>query len=241
MSSSSKTSSSPEISPEVAAEIARLMRDPDSMRAEAEHMRRSIGGGHYDPNQPRVPAGDPKGGQFASKGYRGGGSRASLDGAQFAQLGSGNTGSAGAQAQPFQGQVGEIGAGQHLNSQNGFIRTDKDPRRNRRMQDFETADERFRSALKDRLRLNKFPAALGGLSHRPHMPTTGPSARTPQFRQLLRVQCSSHTPTAGSSSGRSMADECSCHSDFSDSIINGVSRWVIRQDCASRGPPFEDC
>jgi hypothetical protein len=144
MSSSSKTSSSPEISPEVAAEIARLMRDPDSMRAEAEHMRRSIGGGHYDPNQPRVPAGDPKGGQFASKGYRGGGSRASLDGAQFAQLGSGNTGSAGAQAQPFQGQVGEIGAGQHLNSQNGFIRTDKDPRRNRRMQDFETADERFR-------------------------------------------------------------------------------------------------
>jgi hypothetical protein len=148
---SSKTGSSPEMSPEVAAEIARLMRDPDSMRAEAEQMRRSIGGGHYDPNQPRVPAGDPKGGQFASKGYRGGNSsgdarvrQASLDGAQFAQLGSGNPGSASTQAQPFQGQVGEIGAGQHLNSQNGFIRTDKDPRRNRRMQNFETADSRFR-------------------------------------------------------------------------------------------------
>jgi hypothetical protein len=147
---SSKTGSSPEFSPEVAAEIARL-RDPDSMRAEAEQMRRSGGGGHYDPNQPRVPAGDPRGGQFASKGYRGGDvdhdarvALASLDGAQRAQLGSGNPGSAGAQAQPFQGQVGEIGAGQHLNSQNGFIRTDNDPRRNQRMQDFETADERFR-------------------------------------------------------------------------------------------------
>ena len=35
-------------------------------------MRRSGGGGHYDPNQPRVPAGDSRGGQFASKGYRGG-------------------------------------------------------------------------------------------------------------------------------------------------------------------------
>ena len=51
---SSKTGSSPEMSPEVAAEIARLMRDPDSMRAEAEHMRRSGGAGHYDPNQPRA-------------------------------------------------------------------------------------------------------------------------------------------------------------------------------------------
>jgi hypothetical protein len=71
MSPSSKTSSSPDVSPEVAAEIARLMRDPDSMRAEAEQMRRSGGGGHYDPNQPRVPSGNPKGGQFASKGYRG--------------------------------------------------------------------------------------------------------------------------------------------------------------------------
>ena len=57
MSPSSKTSSSSQVGPEVAAEIARLMRDPDSMRAEAEHMRRSGGGGHYDPNQPRVPGG----------------------------------------------------------------------------------------------------------------------------------------------------------------------------------------
>ena len=61
-------------------------------------MRRSGGGGHYDPNQPRVPAGDSRGGQFASKGYRGGDSgreagvtRASLDGAQFAELGSGKS------------------------------------------------------------------------------------------------------------------------------------------------------
>jgi hypothetical protein len=138
MSPSSKSSSSPD----VAAEIARLMRDPDSMRAEAEHMRRSGGRGHYDPNQPRMPAGDSRGGQFSSKGYRGGGPQASLDGAQLAQLGQGSAHDA--QAQPFEGQVGEIGAGQHLNSQNGFIRTDNDPRRNRRMQDFETADERYR-------------------------------------------------------------------------------------------------
>jgi len=37
-------------SPKFANEIARLMRDPDSMRAEAEHIRRSGGRGHYDPN-----------------------------------------------------------------------------------------------------------------------------------------------------------------------------------------------
>jgi len=134
---SSKASSSPEFSPEVAAEIARLMRDPDSMRVEAEQMRRSIGGGHYDPNQPRVPAGDPKGGQFASKGYRGGGlgrdvgmTRASLDRAQFAELGSGNPANSNTQTVPFDGQLGEISPAQHLTSQNGFIQAERDRRTN---------------------------------------------------------------------------------------------------------------
>ena len=65
----SKAGSSSNISPEVAAEIAYLMRTPGAL---SEGMQRPGGGGHYDPNQPRVPAGDPKGGQFASKGYRGG-------------------------------------------------------------------------------------------------------------------------------------------------------------------------
>jgi hypothetical protein len=88
---SSKAGSAPNISPEVAAEIDRLMRDPDALRSEpspevaaeiaylmrtpgalSDGMQRPGGRGHYDPNQPRVPAGDPKGGQFASKGYRGG-------------------------------------------------------------------------------------------------------------------------------------------------------------------------
>jgi hypothetical protein len=134
MSPSSKTSSSPDVSPEVAAEIARLMRDPDSMRAEAEQMRRSGGVGHYDPNQPRVPAGDSKGGQFASKGYRGedsgreaGMTRASLDRAQFAELGSGNPANSNT---PFDGQLGEISPAQHLTSQNGFIRAERDRRTN---------------------------------------------------------------------------------------------------------------
>jgi len=58
-------------SPKIANEIARLMRDPDALRSERESMQRPGGRGHYDPDQPRVPAGDPKGGQFASKGYRG--------------------------------------------------------------------------------------------------------------------------------------------------------------------------
>ncbi len=131
MSPSSKTSSSPEFSPEVAAEIARLMRDPDSMRAEAEQMRRSGGGGHYDPNQPRVPAGDPKGGQFASKGYRGrdsgrdaGLTRASRGGTQFAELGQGRPGATG--LQPFNGQLGDISAAQNEASRENFLRAETD-------------------------------------------------------------------------------------------------------------------
>jgi len=140
MSPSSKSSSSPEFSPEVAAEIARLMRDPDSMRAEAEQMRRSGGGGHYDPNQPRVPAGDSRGGQFASKGYRGGdagreaGVTRAFDGTQFAELGSGNPANSNTQAVPFDGQLGEISPAQHLTSQNGFIRAERDRRTNPRTQ-----------------------------------------------------------------------------------------------------------
>jgi hypothetical protein len=52
------------LSPAVAAEIARLMRDPDSLRGERERIARSGRRGHYDPNQPRVPAGDSDGGQW---------------------------------------------------------------------------------------------------------------------------------------------------------------------------------
>jgi hypothetical protein len=48
---------------EFANEIARLMRDPDARRG---------GHGHYDPNQPRVPAGNPKGGEWTDKGGGGG-------------------------------------------------------------------------------------------------------------------------------------------------------------------------
>jgi hypothetical protein len=51
-------------SPEFANEIDRLMRDPDALRAESARMRRSDGRGHYDPTQPRVPAGNSDGGQW---------------------------------------------------------------------------------------------------------------------------------------------------------------------------------
>lgn len=51
-------------SPRFANEIARLMRDPDSMRDEWERMKRSGRHGHYDPNQPRVPAGNSNGGRW---------------------------------------------------------------------------------------------------------------------------------------------------------------------------------
>lgn len=112
--SSSKAGSSSEID----AEIARLMRTPGALRAEAEQMRRSGGRGHYDRNQPRVPAGDPRGGQFASKGYRGG--------AQPAQLRPGNPRDAYAQAVPFDGLFGEISAQESLTSQNAFIQLDRD-------------------------------------------------------------------------------------------------------------------
>jgi hypothetical protein len=51
-------------SPRFANEIARLMRDPDALRPEWERMQREHG---YDPQQPRVPAGNAKGGQWTSK------------------------------------------------------------------------------------------------------------------------------------------------------------------------------
>jgi hypothetical protein len=44
------------------------MRDPDALRSESEHMRYSGGHGHYDPTQPRVPAGNSDGGQWTSAG-----------------------------------------------------------------------------------------------------------------------------------------------------------------------------
>lgn len=141
--SSSKAGSSSEID----AEIARLMRTPGALRAETEQMRRSSGRGHYDPNQPRVPAGDPRGGQFASKGYRGGDSEREhvtqglADGTQLAQLGQGNPRDAYAQVRSFDGQFGDISAAQHLASQNGFIRARNSPGRDRA---FETEDGRYK-------------------------------------------------------------------------------------------------
>jgi hypothetical protein len=45
-------------------EIARLMRDPDALRHEREYMPRFDRRGHYNPNQPRVPAGNSDGGQW---------------------------------------------------------------------------------------------------------------------------------------------------------------------------------
>ena len=116
-------------SPKIADEIARLMRDPDALRS--ERGPRPGGGGHYDPNQPRVPAGDPRGGQFASKGYRGGESdrdaratRASFEGAQFAELGQGRPGSAG--LSPFNGQLGDISTAQNETSREAFLRAETD-------------------------------------------------------------------------------------------------------------------
>jgi hypothetical protein len=113
------------------------MRTPGAMSRESEAMRHPGGRSHYDPNQPRVPAGDPKGGQFASKGYRGRGpgrdvrtTQTSQDGTRFAQLGSGNPASANTPTVPFDGQLGEISPAQHLTSQNGFIQAERDRRTN---------------------------------------------------------------------------------------------------------------
>lgn len=52
------------ISSEVANEIARLMRDPNALRHKRARMPPSGRHGHYDPNQPRVPAGQSGGGQW---------------------------------------------------------------------------------------------------------------------------------------------------------------------------------
>jgi hypothetical protein len=51
-------------SPQLANEIARVMRDPDALR----HMPRTGRRSHYDPNQPRVPAGHSDGGQWTAGG-----------------------------------------------------------------------------------------------------------------------------------------------------------------------------
>jgi hypothetical protein len=48
----------------VANEIARLMRDPDALRQERGRMPSFGRRGHYDPNQPRRPAGNSDGGQW---------------------------------------------------------------------------------------------------------------------------------------------------------------------------------
>jgi hypothetical protein len=51
-----------------ANEIARLMRDPDALRHEREHVPRFDRRGDYDPNQPRIPAGHADGGQWTGTG-----------------------------------------------------------------------------------------------------------------------------------------------------------------------------
>jgi hypothetical protein len=48
----------------VLKEIARLMRDPDALRHERGRMPLPGRRGHYNPNQPRVPAGNSNGGQW---------------------------------------------------------------------------------------------------------------------------------------------------------------------------------
>jgi hypothetical protein len=50
----------------ISAEIARLMRDPNALRSERGGVWR---GSRYDPNQPRVPAGHPDGGQWTDYGH----------------------------------------------------------------------------------------------------------------------------------------------------------------------------
>jgi hypothetical protein len=60
--------------------------------------------------------------------------QASFDGAQLAQLGQGNPRDAFAQVQPFDGLFGDISAAQHLTSQNGFIRAERDRVTNPRTQ-----------------------------------------------------------------------------------------------------------
>lgn len=52
----------------VAREIARLMRDPDALRHERGRMPPAGRHGHYNPNQPRVPAGNSDGGQWTGRG-----------------------------------------------------------------------------------------------------------------------------------------------------------------------------
>jgi hypothetical protein len=78
--------------------------------------------GSYDPNQPRVPAGDPKGGQFASKGYRG----------RESGRGAANPRDAFAQALPFDGLFGEISLQESLINQNAFLRLERDHNTNPR-------------------------------------------------------------------------------------------------------------
>jgi hypothetical protein len=68
--------------PHVANEIARLMRDPDALRHERARIPPTGRRGHYDPNQPRVPAGNSDGGQWT-----GGDAAASeLNGSEHPQL-----------------------------------------------------------------------------------------------------------------------------------------------------------
>jgi hypothetical protein len=61
-----------ESDPEFEAELARLRCDVASLRLEWELAKFASRGRKYDPNQPRVPAGNPDGGQWTSEGGGGG-------------------------------------------------------------------------------------------------------------------------------------------------------------------------
>jgi hypothetical protein len=124
---------------EIEDEIRRVMRDPNALPSSRGARPGSGGHDHYDPHQPRVPAGNSNGGQWTSGGGQGGTAGrearvrlASLDAAQLAQRGSGNPRDAYGQAQPFDGLFGDISAAQHLTSQDGFNRAETDRRTNPR-------------------------------------------------------------------------------------------------------------
>jgi hypothetical protein len=170
--SPSKAGSFPNVSPEVAAEIAYLMRTPGAL---SEGMQRPGGGGHYDPNQPRVPAGDPKGGQFASKGYRGGASDHDARVAQFAQLG---PGAAHAQPLPFDQELGFMSPAQNRDAGPALSKRTRTPGEIGATT-FKAMMDDIDSCRWDHTRMKKSQAGTAGLSLGRPMHTTAAPARTP--------------------------------------------------------------
>lgn len=100
-------------SPRVAAEIARVMRDPNALRDQREGTPPSGRRGHYDPNQPRVPAGHSGGGQWTDANRGAGPSlherpqidRAVLAGESLADIAAGHLPIERVQAKPNQRRI----------------------------------------------------------------------------------------------------------------------------------------